>query len=183
MSLSVSTYRSLVMCLNFISEPTDSSSSKAIHASFSWRFRFTNSTISCCRTVCIAGLVIKSILSIFLNTFPSSFSPYLLNSLKRILIATGSHLHVLLKTIFAFFTSSNILHNALRHSFGNSIFSSSSAAAKKRQVSEDNENAERFEGAPGIPYAKAEYTDQVSGKSNVSFNAADLLLTKEDAKK
>ena len=30
---------------------------------------------------------------------------------------------------------------------------------------------------------KAEYTDQVSGKSKVSFNAADLLLTKEDAKK
>ena len=64
-----------------------------------------------------------------------------------------------------------------------SIFSSSSAAAKKRQVSEDNENAERYQGAPGIPYAKAEYTDQVSGKSKVSFNAADLLLTKEDAKK
>ena len=63
-----------------------------------------------------------------------------------------------------------------------SIFSSSSASAKKRQVSEDNENAERFEGAPGIPYAKADYTDQVSGKSNVTFNAADLLITKEDAK-
>ena len=64
-----------------------------------------------------------------------------------------------------------------------SIFSSSSAAAKERQVSEDNENAERYQGAPGIPYAKADYTDQVSGKSKVSFNAADLLLTKEDAKK
>ena len=53
---------------------------------------------------------------------------------------------------------------------------------QKRQVSEDNENAERFEGAPGIPYAKADYTDQVSGKSNVTFNAADLLITKEDEK-